>query len=142
MKFRIMVVDDHAIVLHGLTQLINSSTDLEVTMQAQSAESALAILASHPLPDLVVTDVSLPGLSGFDLTKTLTAQHPNLPILILSMHEEMVHGERAFALGRPPGHHATPSTAMGFCFFNNSECTSSTSGPMILLSPFSGDEHG
>jgi DNA-binding NarL/FixJ family response regulator len=42
MKFRIMVVDDHAIVLHGLTQLINSSTDLEVTMQAQSAESALA----------------------------------------------------------------------------------------------------
>ncbi|MCA3003546.1 MAG: response regulator transcription factor [Rhodocyclaceae bacterium] len=77
MKFRIMVVDDHAIVLHGVTQLINSSPDLEVTMQAQSAESALAILASHPLPDLVVTDVSLPGLSGFDLTKTLTAQHPN-----------------------------------------------------------------
>jgi DNA-binding NarL/FixJ family response regulator len=99
MKFRIMVVDDHAIVLHGLTQLINSSTDLEVTLQAQSAESALAILASHPLPDLVVTDVSLPGLSGFDLTKTLTAQHPNLPILILSMHEEMVHGERAFRAG-------------------------------------------
>ncbi|MCA2998894.1 MAG: response regulator transcription factor [Rhodocyclaceae bacterium] len=99
MKFRIMVVDDHAIVLHGLTQLINSSPDLEVTMQAQSAESALAILASRPLPDLVVTDVSLPGLSGFDLTKTLTAQHPKLPILILSMHEEMVHGERAFRAG-------------------------------------------
>jgi DNA-binding NarL/FixJ family response regulator len=99
MKFRIMVVDDHAIVLHGLTQLINNSADLEVTLEAQSAESAIAILESSPLPDLVVADISLPGLSGIDLTKTLTAKHPKLPILVLSMHEEMVHGERAFHAG-------------------------------------------
>ncbi len=99
MKFRIMVVDDHAIVLHGLTQLINNSPDLEVTMQAQSAETALEMLKSNPLPDLVLTDISLPGLSGIDLTKTLTAQFPKLPVLVLSMHEEMVHGERAFRAG-------------------------------------------
>ncbi|MFN5541155.1 MAG: response regulator [Betaproteobacteria bacterium] len=99
MKFRIMVVDDHAIVLHGLTQLINNSPDLEVTMQAQSAEAAIELLKANPLPDLVVTDISLPGLSGIDLTKTLTAQFPKLPVLVLSMHEEMVHGERAFRVG-------------------------------------------
>jgi DNA-binding NarL/FixJ family response regulator len=99
MKFRIMVVDDHAIVLHGLTQLINNSADLEVTLQAQSAEAALEIIKSNPLPDLVLTDISLPGLSGIDLTKTLTAQFPKLPVLVLSMHEEMVHGERAFRAG-------------------------------------------
>jgi DNA-binding NarL/FixJ family response regulator len=99
MKFRIMVVDDHAIVLHGLTQLINNSPDLEVTMQAQSAEAALELLKANPLPDLVLTDISLPGLSGIDLTKTLTAQFPKLPVLVLSMHEEMVHGERAFRAG-------------------------------------------
>jgi DNA-binding NarL/FixJ family response regulator len=94
-----MVVDDHAIVLHGLTQLINNSPDLEVTMQAQSAEAAIELLKANPLPDLVVTDISLPGLSGIDLTKTLTAQFPKLPVLVLSMHEEMVHGERAFRVG-------------------------------------------
>jgi DNA-binding NarL/FixJ family response regulator len=99
MKFRIMVVDDHAIVLHGLTQLINNSPDLEVTIQAQSAEAAIELLKANPLPDLVVTDISLPGLSGIDLTKTLTAQFPKLPVLVLSMHEEMVHGERAFRVG-------------------------------------------
>jgi DNA-binding NarL/FixJ family response regulator len=94
-----MVVDDHAIVLHGLTHLINNSPDLEVTMQAQSAEAAIELLKANPLPDLVVTDISLPGLSGIDLTKTLTAQFPKLPVLVLSMHEEMVHGERAFRVG-------------------------------------------
>jgi len=99
MKFRIMVVDDHAIVLHGLTQLINNSADLAVCLQAESAEQALEILKTEPLPDLVVTDISLPGLSGIDLTKTLTTQHPGLLVLVLSMHEEMIHGERALKAG-------------------------------------------
>ncbi len=98
-KFRIMVIDDHAIVLHGLTQLINNSVDLEVTLQAESAEAALDILKTEPLPDLVVTDISLPGLSGIDLTKTLSTLHPGIPVLVLSMHEEMIHGERALKAG-------------------------------------------
>jgi two-component system, NarL family, response regulator NreC len=99
MKSKIMVVDDHTIVLHGLTQLINNSTDLEVTIQADSAESAFALLKPESIPDLVVTDISLPGLSGIDLTKNITATYPDLPVLVLSMHDEMVHGERAFRAG-------------------------------------------
>ncbi len=99
MKHKVMVVDDHTIVLHGLTQLINNSTDLEVTLQADSAEGAIALLKSSPIPDLVVTDISLPGLSGIDLTKNITALYPKLPVLVLSMHDEMVHGERAFRAG-------------------------------------------
>ena len=99
MKSKIMLVDDHAIVLHGLAQLINSATDLEVTLQADSAEAALAMLKTSALPDLVVTDISLPGLSGIDLTKNLTTLYPALPVLVLSMHDEMVHGERAFRAG-------------------------------------------
>lgn len=98
MKKKIMVVDDHSIVLHGLTQLINSEADLEVTMTAGSAESALELLATR-VPDLVITDISLPGLSGIELTKNLGAMHPTLPVLVLSMHDEMVHGERAFRAG-------------------------------------------
>ncbi len=98
MKKKIMVVDDHSIVLHGLMQLINSEADLEVTMTAGSAESALELLATR-VPDLVITDISLPGLSGIELTKNLGAMHPTLPVLVLSMHDEMVHGERAFRAG-------------------------------------------
>lgn len=99
MKSKIMLVDDHSIVLHGLTQLINACDDLEVTLQAESAEAAMAILQSNALPDLLVTDISLPGLSGIDLTKNVTAQFPEMPVLVLSMHDELVHGERAFRAG-------------------------------------------
>ena len=98
MKSRIMVVDDHAIVLHGLKELINSEPDLEVTMTADSAERALQMLRKG-LPDIVVTDISLPGLSGLELIKEVTLMHPGLPSLVLSMHDELVHGERALRAG-------------------------------------------
>ncbi|MEQ1516484.1 MAG: response regulator transcription factor [Usitatibacteraceae bacterium] len=93
-----MIVDDHAIVLHGLKELINSEPDLEVTMTADTAESALEMLRKQ-LPDIVVTDISLPGLSGLELIKELTRLQPALPTLVLSMHDELVHGERALRAG-------------------------------------------
>ena len=98
MKSTIMIVDDHAIVLHGLKELINSESDLEVTMTADSAERALEILKEQR-PDIVVTDISLPGLSGLELIKELTRLYSGLPALVLSMHDELVHGERAFRAG-------------------------------------------
>lgn len=93
-----MIVDDHAIVLHGLKELINNEPDLEVTMTADSAERALEFL-SEQRPDIVVTDISLPGLSGLELIKEITKLHPGLPTLVLSMHDELVHGERALRAG-------------------------------------------
>ena len=87
-----------AIVLHGLKELINNEPDLEVTLTADSAERALEILREH-LPDIVVTDISLPGLSGLELIKELTRLQPGLPTLVLSMHDELVHGERALRAG-------------------------------------------
>ena len=98
MKARIMVVDDHAIVLHGLTELINSEPDLEVALQAESAEQALEIL-EHERPDMLIADISLPGLSGLELVKKVSTLYPDLPALVLSMHDELVHGERAFRVG-------------------------------------------
>lgn len=99
MKRRIMIVDDHTIVLHGLTLLINSEPDFEVTLQAGSTEAALEILKADNAPDLVITDISLPGLSGIELLKELGNRFPRLPTLVISMHDEMVHGERAFKAG-------------------------------------------
>jgi len=97
-KSRIMIVDDHAIVLHGLKQLINDEQDLEVALEAGSAEQALDIL-EHVQPDLLITDISLPGLSGLELIKKVVNAYPALPTLVLSMHDELVHGERAFRVG-------------------------------------------
>ena len=85
-----MVVDDHAIVLHGLKELINSEPDLEVIMATESAEHALDMLREQ-LPDIVVTDISLPGLSGLELIKAISRLHPKLPTMVLSMHDELVH---------------------------------------------------
>ena len=93
-----MIVDDHAIVLHGLKELINNEPDLEVTMTAGSAEHALELLRGQQ-PDIVVTDISLPGLSGLELIKELARLQPDLPTLVLSMHDELVHGERALRAG-------------------------------------------
>lgn len=98
MKYRIMVVDDHAIVLHGLKKLINSEKDLVVAMEAESAEAALGLL-EQDCPDLLIADISLPGLSGLELVKKVTQLYPTLPTLVLSMHDELVHGERAFRAG-------------------------------------------
>ncbi|HEX9389937.1 MAG TPA: response regulator transcription factor [Usitatibacteraceae bacterium] len=99
MTSTVMVVDDHAIVLHGLCLLINNESGLKVTLQAESGEQALELLKTSPRPDLVVTDISLPGISGIELTKQLTALYTGLPILVLSMHDELIHGERAFRAG-------------------------------------------
>jgi two-component system, NarL family, response regulator NreC len=99
MKRKIMIVDDHTIVLHGLTLLINSEPDFEVTLQAGSTEAALEVLKANNIPDLVITDISLPGLSGIELLKELGNRFPRLPTLVISMHDEMVHGERAFKAG-------------------------------------------
>lgn len=98
MKSRIMIVDDHAIVLHGLKELINNEPDLEVTMTADSAERALEFL-SEQRPDIVVTDISLPGLSGLELIKEITKLYPGMATMVLSMHDELVHGERALRAG-------------------------------------------
>ena len=98
MKSTIMVIDDHAIVLHGLKELINSEPDLEVTMTANTAERALEILQGQQ-PDIVVTDISLPGLSGIELIRELSRLYPALPTLVLSMHDELVYGERALRAG-------------------------------------------
>jgi two-component system, NarL family, response regulator NreC len=99
MKAKIMLVDDHAIVLHGLTQLINSEADMEVTYLAESAEAALEQLDQGVKPDLLITDISLPGLSGIELIKTLANKHNDVPVLVISMHDELIHGERSFRAG-------------------------------------------
>ena len=94
----IFIVDDHPIVRQGLALLINRESDLAVCGDAEEANSAMQLIASIR-PDLVVVDISLSGPDGLDLLKSIRAHDPNLPVLILSMLDEMLYAERALRAG-------------------------------------------
>jgi len=94
----LMIVDDHPIVRHGIAQLLAGQPDLRCDLQADDADAALQLLRQHAV-DLVIVDISMPGLSGLDLTRRIAASWPALPVLVLSMHEESVYAERAFTAG-------------------------------------------
>jgi DNA-binding NarL/FixJ family response regulator len=95
---RILLVDDHPIVLQGLTQVVNHSPSLMVCGQALNAEEALQAVEQLK-PDLVIVDISLRGTGGLDLIKTLGDRQPDLPVLVLSMHDESLYAERAIRAG-------------------------------------------
>ena len=94
----VFIVDDHPIVRQGLTLLINREPDLAVCGDAEEAGSALRRIEELK-PDLIVVDISLNGPDGLDLLKNLRARDPNLPVLILSMLDEMLYAERALRAG-------------------------------------------
>ncbi len=97
-KSRVMLVDDHPIVRHGLSLLIDQESDLEFCGEASTAVETLERL-KVTLPDIVLVDISLPGSSGIDLTKAIRETYPNLPVLVLSMHDEALYAERALRAG-------------------------------------------
>lgn len=98
MKHRIFIVDDHPLMRRGHAYLINREPDMEVCGEAGSVLDALAgIERTHP--DLVVTDISLDGTSGLELIKRLKVEHAGLPVLVVSMHDESLYGERALSAG-------------------------------------------
>jgi len=97
-KHKIFLVDDHPIVRQGLAQLLNSEPDLTVCGQGEDAYGSLRAIKTVG-PDLVLLDVSLKDSDGLELLKELKAQLPNLPVLILSMHDESLYTERALRAG-------------------------------------------
>ncbi|HEY2101731.1 MAG TPA: response regulator transcription factor [Chthoniobacterales bacterium] len=97
-KSRIFVVDDHPVVRDGLRGLIEQEHDLVVCGESGEAAGALAGIQSAK-PDIVLVDLSLQQGSGMELLKDLAVQEPSLPVLILSMHDEMVYAERALRAG-------------------------------------------
>jgi DNA-binding NarL/FixJ family response regulator len=97
-KNRIFIVDDHPIVRKGLTQLINQEPELVVCGEAENAESALELLKKVK-PDLAIVDISLRGIDGIELTKLIRARFENIPVLVVSMHDESLYAERALRAG-------------------------------------------
>jgi DNA-binding NarL/FixJ family response regulator len=93
-KRTVFVVDDHPLLRQGLALLINQQRDLEVCGEAEEAQAAMQAL-SQKRPDIMIVDISLNGPDGLDLLKNIRASYPDLPILILSMHDEAIYAERA-----------------------------------------------
>lgn len=97
-KHRVFLVDDHAMFREGLRKLIESETDMTVCGDASDATEALNKIRTTK-PDVVIVDISLEGSSGLDLIKDIKAELEDLPILVVSMHDESLYAERAIRAG-------------------------------------------
>ncbi len=98
MKHRILLIDDHPIMRHGLAQLIRMEPELEVCGEAGSAAAGLAELEKLK-PDLVIVDLTLPDKHGLELLKDIQAMRPGQRCIVLSMHDESLYAERALRAG-------------------------------------------
>lgn len=90
-KIKILIADDHAIVCKGIEQIISTTPDLAVTDQAHSGEEVLQKARQVPW-DLILLDISMPGMSGVPLLKQLKKEHPKLPVVMLSVYPEDRYG--------------------------------------------------
>lgn len=97
-RYRIMVVDDHAIVRQGIMMLINREPDMQACCEAEQIEQAVAANRTCP-HDLLIADMSLEGFTGMELIRRMQFEFPQLPILVLSMHDELLYAEPALRAG-------------------------------------------
>jgi DNA-binding NarL/FixJ family response regulator len=93
-KKTVFIVDDHPLLRQGLALLINREPDLAVCGEAEEAHTAIKAIIRDK-PDILIVDISLNGPDGLDLLKQIRSLYPDLPVLILSMHDESIYAERA-----------------------------------------------
>jgi len=95
---KIFIVDDHPVFREGLVVLVKREADLAVCGEADTAVAALEGIKKLQ-PDLVLADIGLPGKSGMELIKDLQALCPEIPVLVISMHDETLYAERVLRAG-------------------------------------------
>lgn len=95
---QVLVIDDHPFMRAGLTQMIDRQPDMQICGEAGNPAEAMQVLA-RCRPDLVLSDITMPGRSGLEFIKDLTATIEGLPILVVSMHDETIYAERALRAG-------------------------------------------
>ena len=97
-KTRIVLADDHPIVLTGLRNLVESESDFEVVGEATSGPEALKVIRDVR-PDIAILDISMPGMSGIVLARRLAEEAPDIKILILTLHEDRAYLRQALDAG-------------------------------------------
>lgn len=126
---RVLIVDDHAVVRRGIVDIMRDTGMFELVDEAANAGQLLDMVRTNP-PDLVIMDLSMPGLNPLDALRELRGMMPRLPVLVLSMHAESDYAERAFRAGAsgyvtkdsPPDQlvEAVSTVCQGRMFFNQS----------------------
>ena len=97
-RIRVLLVDDHAVVREGYKRLLESDKTIVVTGEAGSGQDAYRLFAEQQ-PDVVVMDISLPGMSGIEIMRRMLIREPEAKVLIFSMHEDDVFTSRALQAG-------------------------------------------
>ena len=98
MKTKIILVDDHKILREGICSLVKGFPDIEVVGEAAEGRSALR-LVEELSPDVVIMDISMPELNGIDATRQITAKHPGVKVIALSMHYDKQFVSEIFKAG-------------------------------------------
>lgn len=97
-RISVLLVDDHAVVREGYRRLLEKTSDLKVIAEAASGEEAYRLYAENPA-DVVVMDVSLPGMSGIETARRILARTPGAKVLVFSMHDDAMFASRALQAG-------------------------------------------
>lgn len=97
-SIKVLLVDDHAVVRMGFRMLLESASDMSVVAEAESGEQAIKLYMQHQ-PDVVVMDITMPGIGGMEATDRIIAKDHHAKILILSAHEDSVHPKRVLSAG-------------------------------------------
>lgn len=97
-KISVLLVDDHAVVRAGYRQLISASERIYIVGESETAEKACQLYLELK-PDVVVMDLSLPGMSGLEAIRRITTRSPSATILIFTIHDELIYLKRALEAG-------------------------------------------
>jgi two-component system invasion response regulator UvrY len=97
-KLKILLVDDHSVVRMGFKMLIDSEADMEVIAEAESGEEGIKKF-QETKPDLIIMDITMPGIGGLDAIERIIAKDKHTKILVLSAHEDSVHPKRVLSAG-------------------------------------------
>lgn len=95
---QIVVADDHPVVRAGIKQIVAEAPDMQVTAEVGNGRDLLELLKTQPI-DLIVQDISMPGMDGLELLKTLKTEYAKLPVLILTLHPETRYAVRFLRAG-------------------------------------------
>ncbi len=95
---KVLLADDHGMVRAGLRSLIEETGDMEVTAEAADGHQAISLALKLPV-DVAVVDISMPGMDGLEVISQLQTQRPELPVLVLTMHEEEQYVVRTISAG-------------------------------------------
>ena len=94
----VVIADDHAIVRHGLREILNSESDIRTVAEASTGQEVLDIIRADHV-DVVVLDITMPGRNGLEILKELRKSHPRLAVIMLSMHPKDQYGVRVIKAG-------------------------------------------